>query len=294
MKDTNRSVTHEIEIDEFHTIYYFEFGKDFSHPPEKHDFWELVYVDSGEIDAVTDGLGRRLRQGEVIFHRPMELHAHVSNRIVSNNMLVVSFSSKSPAMDFFDRKVFTLGKTEKTLLSLFLKEAEIALGRLPGDYRDKNPIDFSGAPAGSTQLLECYLLEFLLVLKRGGEESHAPSKHSEDARSLAQSSILELIISYMQEHVRENLTLSDICKRFYMGKSGVCQLFADHMSASPIEYFSGLKIAEAKRMLLLEGMTVNSVSDSLGYSSIHTFSRAFNRAVGKSPSEYRKMLHHQG
>lgn len=294
MKFFAHPVKREIEIDCFHSIYYFEFGKDFSHPPEKHDFWELVYVDSGEIDAVTDGLGRRLRQGEVIFHRPMELHAHVSNRIVSNNMLVVSFSSKSPAMEFFDRKVFSLGKTEKTLLSLFLREAEIALGRLPGDYRDKDPLDFSHAPAGSTQLLECYLLELLLILKRGGEESHGLSKNREDARSLAQSSILELIISYMQEHVRQNLTLADICKRFYMGKSGVCQLFADHMGEGPIEYFNKLKITEAKRMLLLEGMTIGGVADSLGYSSIHNFSRAFKRAVGKSPSEYKKMLHHQG
>ena len=57
-----QKVTREFEIEGFNSIYYFEFGKDFTHPPEKHDFWELVYIDRGEINAVTNGLGRRLCQ----------------------------------------------------------------------------------------------------------------------------------------------------------------------------------------------------------------------------------------
>ena len=85
----------EISIDGFNSIYYFEFGKEFTHAPEKHDFWEMVYVDSGEINAITNGLGCTLRQGQVIFHEPMEVHAHVSNNRVANTMLVISFTTKS-------------------------------------------------------------------------------------------------------------------------------------------------------------------------------------------------------
>jgi len=171
MDFTLHPIKREIELKGFHSIYYFEFGKEFSHPPEKHGFWEMVYVDSGEINAVTDGLGRKLRQGQVIFHRPWEVHAHVSNLIDPNNMLVVSFTANSPAMEFFDKRIFTLGKTEKTLLSLFVKEARVALGAIPDDYHDKRALDFSSAPRGSFQLLECYLTEFLLVLLRGGDEA---------------------------------------------------------------------------------------------------------------------------
>ena len=65
----------DIEITGFHSVYYFEFDKNFYHPPEKHDFWEMVYVDDGCINAVVDGIGCELSKGQVIFHTPMEPHS---------------------------------------------------------------------------------------------------------------------------------------------------------------------------------------------------------------------------
>lgn len=290
MDFTLHPIKREIELDGFHSIYYFEFGKDFSHPPEKHGFWEMVYVDSGEINAVTDGLGRKLRQGQVIFHRPWEVHAHVSNLIDPNNMLVISFSTQSPAMDFFDKRIFTLGKTEKTLLSLFIKEARVALGAIPDDYHNKGALDFSFAPRGSFQLLECYLTELLLVLLRGGDEASSTVHRSEKARALGQSSITELIIAYLEDNVTSALTMSDVCARFFIGKTQLCKLFVDHVGTSPMEYFTNLKITEAKKLLRREDLSVSKISDMLSYSSIHNFSRAFKKAVGISPSDYRKKI----
>ncbi len=287
-----KPIKREITIDGFGSIYYFEFGKDFTHPPEKHDSWEMVYVDSGEIIAVTDGLGQSLSQGQAIFHSPLEVHAHVSNHIVSNNMLVVSFSSKSSAMDFFDKKIFTLDKTAKTLLTLFIKEARNALGEIPGEYSNKNPLDFSDAPFGSLQLLECYFTEFLLILSRSGKDAADKTPRVEKSRELAQSSLAELIASYLKENIYSNVTLSDICSKFFMGKSQLCKLFGEYIGESPIEFYSKLKMREAKKLLLDGELSVSRISDMLGYSSIHNFSRAFKKSVGISPAQYRKKIHH--
>ena len=49
---------------------------------------------------------------------------------------------------------------------LFMNESKRALGALPSDYKNRNPLDFSRAEYGSFQLLECYLTELLLVLRR--------------------------------------------------------------------------------------------------------------------------------
>ena len=287
-----KKIEREIEILGLNSIYYFEFSKDFTHPPEKHDFWEMVYVDSGTVNAVTDGHGRTLGQGQVIFHRPMELHAHVSDKKAPNNMLVVSFTTKSPAMEFFDKKVFTLGKTEKTLISLFIKEAASALGGISGEYSNKTPLDFKNAPFGSLQLLDCYLTEFLLVLKRVGGESGEVMKRSDTTRELGESSTSELIVGYLKENVYENVTLSDLCTKFYMGKSHLCELFSEYTGESPIEYFARLKMSEAKKLLLRDDLSVSKISDMLGYSSIHNFSRAFKNSVGVSPTVYKKRLNH--
>lgn len=279
-------IKREIKIDGFNSIYYFEFGKDFSHPPEKHDFWEMVYVDSGDIIAVTDGIGQTLRRGQMIFHKPMEVHAHVSNNIISNNMLVVSFSAKSDAMQFFDRKIFDADKTVKTLLKLFTQEARLALGGISGEYSDKSPLDFSGAPLGSLQLMECYFTELLLVLMR--QESHVNIlSRTENSRELGQNSIAELIAAYLEENVYASVTLGDVCSKFFLGKSQLSKIFKDYSGVSPMEYYLDIKINEAKRLLNSE-VSVTDVSDALGYSSIHNFSRAFKKITGMSPSQYKQ------
>ena len=195
-------------------------------------------------------------------------------------------------MEFFAKKIFTLGKAEKTLISLITKAARDALGKIPDDYHDMDPIDFSSARRGSVQLLECYLTELLLLLLQSENSSYTTERHSEKSRELASSSITELIVDYLRENVTSRVTLSDLCARFYMGKSKLCKLFDDYVGESPMGYLNKLKIAEAKKLLRQEELTVGKVSDILGYSSIHNFSRAFKTATGFSPSEYRNKSVH--
>ena len=139
------------------------------------------------------------------------------------------------------------------------------------------------------QLLECYLTEFLLTLKRSDGGAISKATKTEDSRTLAHSSIFELIVDYMNEHICDNITLAQLCSNFYMGKTQLCALFSEHCGEGPIEYYSKLKIARAKK-LLLEGASVSKISDTLGYSSIHCFSRAFKKAVGVSPIEYKRKI----
>lgn len=282
-----RPAEKKIEILGFNCIYYFELGKDFSHPPERHDdFWEMVYVDSGQINAVTDGIGRTVREGEVIFHRPGELHAHVSDRAEPNDLLIVSFTSESEAMCHFDRKIFALDKTGKALMRIFKSEAAETFGSALGAHEDRTVLEHLALPDGTLQLLECYLTEFLLLLMRSEEDGDIAVR-TENSRALAQSSIAELVVSYLKENVYGELCLADLCKRFYMGKSQLSKLFAEYTDDSPMGYFAKLKVAEAKRLLRHEDFSVSRISDMLGYSSIHNFSRAFKRSVGVSPLEYR-------
>ncbi len=280
----------EIVIDGFNSIYYFEFSKNFSHAPEKHDFWEMVYVDNGEIIAVTNGVGCSLGCGQVIFHEPMEQHAHISNNLVPNNMLVISFSTKSPAMSFFSKKTFTLDKTAKTLLSLFISEAKQALGKIPDNYNIRGDLSFADAPFGSTQLLECLFTEFLIHLIRLGDENTSAITQSTKSRAIAESSIAELMKDYMQSKIYENLTLPELCAHFMLGKSQLSKIFKENTNQSPMSYYTEIKISEAKRLLRQGMLSVSEISEKLGYLDIHSFSRAFKKAVGLSPTAYIKSI----
>ncbi len=285
-----QKIKHEIEIKGFNGIFYFEFGKNFTHAPEKHDFWEMVYVDNGRIIAIANGVGFSLEQGQAIFHEPGEAHAHVSDTQVANNMLVVAFSSGSNIMEYFRRKTFTLDKASQTLLSLFLEEAKNALGKIPGDYNSETDLRFLPDVFGSTQMLECYFTEFLIRLVRSGQQAAKKLPSNEKSRTVANNSLAELICEYMKHNIYSGISLSEICAKFLFGKTQLCKIFRENTGQSPMEYYSELRISEAKKLIRENNLSVSQISDMLGYSSIHTFSRAFKKETGLSPVSYRKSI----
>ena len=285
-----QNINYEIEINGFNSIYYFEFGKDFSHAPEKHDFWEMVYVDSGRVNAITNGIGCTLEQGQAIFHQPMEIHAHISDNRVSNNMIVISFTCGSEAMKFFKSKTFTIDKTGKTLLALFMEEAKNALGRVPNDYENKDNLNFKSDAFGSTQLLQCYFTEFLIHLIRNGSMFSESVISNKKTRDIASNSLSELICEFLQNNIYSSITLKDVCEHFMSGKTRICKIFSDSIGQGPMEYYMDLKMHEAKKLIREKNYSVSQISDMLGYSSIHIFSRAFKKAVGMSPTAYNKSV----
>lgn len=285
-----QKVIEEIKIDGFNSIYYFEFGKDFVHEPEQHDFWEMVYVDSGNVNAIINGVGCALTQGQALFHEPLDFHAHISDHRVPNNMLIVSFTTKSKMMEYFRGKTFTLDKTAKTLLSLFLEEAKNALGTIPSDYTNRENLDFSSSVFGSSQLLSCYFTEFLIKLIRTGNTLSKDVVSNKKTRDLATNSMCELICEYMKRNVEQNLSLKELCKLFLIGKTQLCKIFHASLGQSPIEYFTELKIKYAKNLLREGELSVSEIGEHLGYGSVHNFSRAFKKNVGLSPTAYKKSI----
>ena len=278
----------EIFIENFNNIYYFEFSKDFFHEPESHNYWEMVYVDNGNVNAIANDVVYSLSQGQAIFHQPMETHSHISDKRVANNMLVVSFSAYGNAMEYFKGKTFTLDKNSKTILKLFLQEAKNALGDIPNDYQNHLPLDFSKAQFGSVQLLNCHFTEFLIKLIRSGNSLvKLPEKQS---RNDVKNSMCEIICEYMKRNIYSNLSIKELCSSFSIGKTQLCKIFKESLSQSPMDYFTALKNEEAKKLLREKNYSISQISDMLGYSSIHNFSRAFKKAVGMSPTAYTKSI----
>ena len=97
-----------ISLDKIITIYYFEFASDYVFQGEKHDFWELLYVDKGEVEIMADTEGYRLEQGDIVFHKPNEFHSVWANGTIAPNIVVISFECLSQSMNFFENKILQL------------------------------------------------------------------------------------------------------------------------------------------------------------------------------------------
>ena len=279
----------DISITGFHSIYYFEFDIDFYHTPETHDFWELVYVDYGTIDAIVDGVGCSLSSGQVIFHQPMESHTHIGNGRDAGNVVVISFSCDSPVMSFFNRKIFSLQKTSKKVLSLFLAEATNALGAICRDYNDTSPLDFSNAPLGSTQLMQGYLTEFLFSLIRSNS-GVTTLEATQNTRQMAENSLFNSILYFIQDNLNQPPSLETLCTRFSLGRTYLSRIFKEATGSSPVDYWIHAKIKEAKKLIREGNLNITQISEILGYSGIHHFTRMFKRITGMSPTDYKNTV----
>ena len=57
-----------------------------------------------------------------------------------------------------------------------------------------------------------------------------------------------------------------------------------------IEYFRNLKVEQAKILIREGNYNFTEISELLGYSSIHYFSRHFKQATGFSPTDYARSI----
>ena len=94
------------------------------------------------------------------------------------------------------------------------------------------------------------------------------------------------IISYINEHLMEGVTLAQIAAHFYMNKDYLSRLFMKHTHTSIGHYTAMQRIARAQE-LLREGKTVAEVQEIMGYSSYAYFFKTFQKMTGISPSRYR-------
>ena len=289
MNDKNY-VNQQIKIDGFISVYYFENNKEFWHKPESHNFWEIVYIDKGRAVAITDGIGTALPEGYAIFHEPNDVHAHISDRKVSNNMFVVSFFTQSPAMEYFQKKTFRLDDTAKDLLTRFLSEAKLAFGQVQGDYKNVQPLTFENEEFGAGQLMAAYLEAFLIHLIRLGDSAGTKITQTETSRRLAKNSTSQLVAEYLKQNVYGTLSLDRLCAKFYLSKSQLFSLFREFTNDSPIKFYNTLKVKEAQRLLKESEHSISEIAEMLSYSSIHRFSRAFKNECGVSPTKYKKAL----
>ena len=102
--------------------------------------------------------------------------------------------------------------------------------------------------------------------------------------------ILYVLIKDLQTQKKENQNLNN---RLESARINIEQLsaFVDKLLEIKTDEKSvSQKIKEAKKLIRENNYSVGQISEMLGYSSIHNFSRAFKKAVGMSPSAYGKTI----
>jgi len=102
-------------------------------------------------------------------------------------------------------------------------------------------------------------------------------------------SFLEKSISYMQDHIDKNLTLSDFAAHVNYSSSHYSSIFKNKTGFSPIEYFNQLKIQKACQYLQFTDLRIKEIAFKIGINDAYYFTRLFGKTMGFSPKDYRQL-----
>lgn len=279
---TGTRLNDEIKISRLYTVHYFEYSKRFSFTGESHDFWELVYADKGDVTVFADDKSFVLEQGNVIFHKPNEWHNVRANGVDAANITIITFASPSKAMSFFENKILSVGQKQKELLSKIVSEYTNAFKTPLNDPYTTHLERRIDAAVASEQLIKLFLCEFLILFLRNdpsGRQRTVRSIHSSDAT-------LNLLINYMEQNITKTVTLKELMEYSGTNRTAIENIFRENLGRGAVEYFLILKIELAKKYLREDNYNITQISEILGYSSIHYFSRQFKKITGMTPTEY--------
>ena len=112
------------------------------------------------------------------------------------------------------------------------------------------------------------------------EETDSLSFNSSD-----KSSIVQTIVSYMNERYTEEISLDKMAKTTYLSPVYISKIFKEETGYSPINYLINIRLQKAKQ-LLEEGRTsVKAAAESVGYNDAYYFSKLFKKYYGYPPSK---------
>lgn len=278
-----------LEIKKIISLHYFEYVKNFAGIEENHDFWEIVYMDFGEVEAVADGVRSILRQGQAIFHRPWEQH-NIYARGSFASVFIISFECFNRAMQFFSNKILTLNNTERDLIAGILREGKHVFTE-PFDIIDQTElIKKSNTVFGAEQLVKLQLEHLLISLIRNATNAGQIAAQTTMTKLLNEQHIVDTVIALLVDNVYGSISLGEICEQLSFSKSYMEMLFKKSTGGGIVKYFNQIKVNEAKRLISEGTYSFTQIAEMLHFGSIHYFSRIFKQITCMTPTGYEKSV----
>lgn len=264
-------VVSQFEILEILGYYYQVRNTNYTFPGEKHDFWELTFIDNGSLETIIDEDTYHMDNFDLILYAPNQFHSQKTTKTQSCSYLTILFDMKFDNPGLITNRVYNAHREIHNALNNFIKvSSDIIL------Y--------------DNELMLCYLKELIVKLLQYDFLSSSPIA-STPMQQRFENELLNEIIIYINEKVYEQITIEEICHKFSISRSSLQTLFRNNLNVAPKQYISDLKLNKSKLLIKESLYTISEISSKLGFTSIHYFSRKFKQQFGITPTDYAKTIY---
>ncbi len=245
---------------------------------EKHNYYELTFVDRGRLHTEVDKTLYILEEKNLMIYGPGQFHTQSIPEGESCSYVTIIFDMENIIEDSDEvseylllNKVFGYDKTIYDLIQSFVHESSTQIPYMHS-------------------LMLCLLKETIIRLIQSEFIGKTP-KSVLSTRHHYQDELLTQIIEYIHETICEPVTIAEICEKFSLSRSSLQILFKENVGKTPKKYISELKLDKSCQLIREDRYTISEIALLLGFNSIHYFSRAFTQKYGVAPSEFSKQLY---
>ncbi|MCR5451283.1 MAG: AraC family transcriptional regulator [Lachnospiraceae bacterium] len=253
-------------------------------PKHTHNYVEMVYMVSGHTDHIVDGIPVRLEAGEILLmnqHAAQEILAADKNDIALNFIILP---------EFFDQTLRMMVLTQSPLRDFLvncLKSERSQTSFLHFKVSDILPIQ--------------NLMENLIYSLLSGEEDFYKDEmtmgllflhllsHTKNVVAGGSSYDQELVfdvLSYIATYYKD-ASLSNFARARHLDLTRISKIIKKHTGFNYQQLLQQQRIAKACELLTNTTLSIEEISQNVGYDNISFFHRLFKKYYGMSPRHYR-------
>lgn len=259
-------------------------------PPHKHSFFELVYVYSGQFHSVVDSESLVLGQDQIVLLNPNQVHAPyierdsdlVLNILIKQPLIDRAFASlisrDNILFDFFYNYIYGISGASNYLMVDRTPRVDQIISSIVEEYCERRPL--------FEQSLTGWIINLFTELAR----VYSERKTNQPARP-AKPGMAE-IIGFIRENYA-TVTLSETAKTFSYSPSYLSYLIKKETGQTFKEIVRDFRIESACNFLKNTQLTLEQISEILGFQDSFYIAKVFKQRYGISPSEYRKRSRQQ-
>lgn len=230
-----------------------------------HKEIEIIQVIEGQCTAYADRFYSTISKGDIFISFPNQIHYYENCQPGNYRVLIVSpailFGLKSKLSDFIPENNIIHPNSESELPQIIDK-----MIATDGEY--SNTII-----AGYVNLLMSEILPSLTLNPRLQSNNYT----------------IKSIMKFCAAHYSEDITLDSVAEELHLSKYYVSRLLNSKISISFNDYINNLRINEACDLLTETDKKIADISEDVGFGTIRSFNRAFQRVMKMTPLQYREL-----
>ena len=271
-------VKEQVKITKLYTLFKMNFEKGYHFNGEMHDFWECMYVLDGSMCISADDRVHNLSQGDIIVLKPFELHKFNVDDPNGVTLFIFSFTLEGMIGGNL-QSAYHFDKYGRSVVKTFLEYLDFEIKKRADIIRDEYYWNILSYFENDNIFLQTVSLNISRIILTLSSDTSILEKSKTYETELFKKALI-----IMNENIAEQLSVNELAERLNISISSLKRLFDKYAGMSVHKYFLTLKIKVAT-LFLKNGISVNEVSESLGFSSQGYFSAMYKRETGNIPSQ---------